>query len=592
MLASPSVKFRLNKISPVRLFKCTVTRSMISTLSLSLLSCLENVSVYILFRIPRENKGYGISSSQHAAWLKTTEIDHFALLSLSHWLRISRSLLETLSGLYVSLLCKCPCFGTLTSFSPSAEQSVTQPSLLLAAPCSLPRKLPFASRKQNYDGAMTCTFKRLALLGSLCAASSFAAQLPRPVLRQVSIGDIDGTYGSEYERGSCPGTLVVESTALVATNNNLAETPLSSISVDGNACTGTGSLHVVTSEVAQNPSQLNSLGFPDVTASIGRNTAANTTLNGGFDQATMYVGFFDEATTCGTYTFGADAFLFFLATDASTQDITITTAAGAETTTIPANSNGLFLVDGSSLCVSTDTAVAQRPIDPALIPLGTPGSTSSIFDEEVPLEFGRPLTEPVDNTTTGQEACFPGSATVEVAGGYKVPVSSLVIGDSVKTGVDTFSEVILFTHRETSSINDFVSIVTESGDTISLSGNHYLHVTALGRLVPASEVKPGDYLVLGNSGRSTAVVRTEAIRREGLYNPQTIDGNIVVENIVASTYTTAIHPRLAHVALLAPVRWLYKMPFSSTRSFLGSLFENGNSFAAALLPSGPSLVSI
>lgn len=441
---------------------------------------------------------------------------------------------------------------------------------------------------------MTPTLKRLALLGGLCAASSFAAQVPRPLQRQVVASAVDGSFGPGLGLGTCPqSSLVVTSTTLVPTNNNAARAPVSSISVDGAACTGTGSLNVVTSEVARDESQLNVLGFTGVSESIGKNTAANATLNGGFDQATMNVGFFDEAVSCGTFTFGEDAFLFFLATDASSQDITISSAAGSDTYTIPSNSNGLFLVDGSSLCVSSAQS-EQRQIDPVLIPQGTPGSTASIFDEEVPLTFegARELPNEVNNQSAGQAACFPGSATVEVVGGYSVPISSLVVGDSVKTGVDTFSEVILFTHREKSSVNEFVSISTSCGETIALSGNHYLHVTALGRLVPASEVKAGDYLLLGSSGLSTAVLKSEVVRREGLYNPQTIDGNIVVNNIVASTYTTAIHPRLAHVALLAPVRWLYKMPFSTTRVFLGSLFENGNSIAASLLPSGPSLASI
>jgi hypothetical protein len=60
----------------------------------------------------------------------------------------------------------------------------------------------------------------------------------------------------------------------------------------------------------------------------------------------------------------------------------------------------------------------------------------------------------------------------------------------------------------------------------------------------------------GTSGRWTAVVSTTLVEATGLYNPQTIHGDIVVDGIVASTYTTAVDPQVAH-GLLAPLRVLY-----------------------------------
>lgn len=39
----------------------------------------------------------------------------------------------------------------------------------------------------------------------------------------------------------------------------------------------------------------------------------------------------------------------------------------------------------------------------------------------------------------------------------------------------------------------------------------------------------------------------------GLYNPQTKHGSIIVNNILAGTYTTAVAPGLVH-AVLAPLR--------------------------------------
>jgi desert hedgehog len=381
-------------------------------------------------------------------------------------------------------------------------------------------------------------------------------------------------------------------TTLSTTHADVATVAVGDVSVDGSTCTGSGSLTVLSSAAARDPSQLKALGLTDISARVQRNQAANATLNGGFDQAIMRVGFFGGATTCGSFTFGADAILFYISTEGATQDITITTADGvSDTTQIPEKSNAIFLVDGGSLCIHQEAGVRQaRQIDSVVLPDGTPGSTASIFDETMPITFNKDL--PVANETAGNAACFPASALVEVAGGYKVPMSMLTVGDSVRTGVDTFSEVMMFTHRESTSLNEFVSLSTDNGHVISLSATHYLHVTALGHLVPAHQIKTGDALFIGETGLSTLVVNTEVVWKQGLYNPQTIDGNIVVDGIVASAYTTAIHPLLAHFALLAPVRWLYKLPFSTTRSLLGSVFASGNPLAAFLLPSGPPVVAL
>ena len=45
---------------------------------------------------------------------------------------------------------------------------------------------------------------------------------------------------------------------------------------------------------------------------------------------------------------------------------------------------------------------------------------------------------------------------------------------------------------------------------------------------------------------------------KGLYNPLTLAGDIVVDGILASTYTKAVTPKMAHAAL-APLRMMYEI---------------------------------
>mmetsp|Transcript_1193 Transcript_1193/g.3687 ORF Transcript_1193/g.3687 Transcript_1193/m.3687 type:complete len:119 (-) Transcript_1193:317-673(-) len=98
-----------------------------------------------------------------------------------------------------------------------------------------------------------------------------------------------------------------------------------------------------------------------------------------------------------------------------------------------------------------------------------------------------------------------------------------------------------------------------------LSGNHYLPVN--GRVVSAESVKVGDTVQLsdGKNGAVSAVSSGDSI---GLFNPQTMDGLIVVNGIVATCYTRVVDPRVADVLLAVP-RVLYRL---GVKEPLGSLF--------------------
>jgi hypothetical protein len=106
-------------------------------------------------------------------------------------------------------------------------------------------------------------------------------------------------------------------------------------------------------------------------------------------------------------------------------------------------------------------------------------------------------------------------------------------------------------------------------------------VLSNGTLLVADRVRPGEILTLGD-GRNNEVSRVSRSFAQGLYNPQTIDGRIVVDGIQVSTYTTAMNPSLAH-ASLAPLRGLYNLLGVTT-----SLFDDGASHIARILPTGSS----
>jgi len=161
---------------------------------------------------------------------------------------------------------------------------------------------------------------------------------------------------------------------------------------------------------------------------------------------------------------------------------------------------------------------------------------------------------PAPAAGSSSSSCFPESASVTLSNGNTVTMAALKVGDHVRTAAKEFSEVFMFSHKYTDAQATFVELKTATG-TIRLSEGHYLYVN--GKAAPASSVTVGDLLETA-TGASAAVTGVSQVRDTGLYNPHTMQGDIIVNGFRTTTYTEAIHPTLAH-ALLAPVRALHAM---------------------------------
>lgn len=177
--------------------------------------------------------------------------------------------------------------------------------------------------------------------------------------------------------------------------------------------------------------------------------------------------------------------------------------------------------------------------------------------------------------------CFPASATAERADGSLARMDELAAGDVVKVAAGRYSPVFAFTHADGDAVAQFVRVETRAGKALRLTAGHYLRVG--GALVAAKAVRVGDFVELGD-GRVDQVVGVGRFVGKGLFNPQTVDGEIVVDGVVASTYTTAVEPLAAHAALW-PVRAAFRL--------LGAAplcLAHGASGLAAALPGGAAVV--
>lgn len=177
---------------------------------------------------------------------------------------------------------------------------------------------------------------------------------------------------------------------------------------------------------------------------------------------------------------------------------------------------------------------------------------------------------PVNVSAPPSVLCFPGDASVLKDDGSVVPMSKLNTRERIAVGNGLHSDVFLFTHRIDDQSAEYVALThAASSRPTRLSPDHYIYCN--GKLQTAGSVRVGDRL-RGADGEDNVLVTD--VRREagrGVYAPTTLHGDLIVDGVVASSYTSAVHPKVAH-KLLAPLRFLYQTGFSSIVSRV-SVFE-------------------
>ncbi|XP_024521178.1 warthog protein 6 isoform X2 [Selaginella moellendorffii] len=142
--------------------------------------------------------------------------------------------------------------------------------------------------------------------------------------------------------------------------------------------------------------------------------------------------------------------------------------------------------------------------------------------------------------TNTNNSCFPGDATVQMYNSDLKLMRDLEVGDKVHT----------------------------ASDMIELSEGHFIPVDAKGKLVykRAKDLQVGE--TLWGSSQITELSKVEKL---GLYNPFTLSGNIMVNNVEASSHSEWFLDSLfdaigateylpyAYQAVLAPLRAIYNI---------------------------------
>ncbi|XP_024521180.1 warthog protein 6 isoform X2 [Selaginella moellendorffii] len=169
--------------------------------------------------------------------------------------------------------------------------------------------------------------------------------------------------------------------------------------------------------------------------------------------------------------------------------------------------------------------------------------------------------------TNTNNSCFPGDATVQMYNGDLKLMRDLEVGDKIAVSKNVFSDVYAFGHKDTDVISEFIQVHTAS-DMIELSEGHFIPVDAKGKLVykRAKDLQVGE--TLWGSSQITELSKVEKL---GLYNPFTLSGNIMVNNVEAPSHSEWFLDSLfdaigateylpyAYHAMLAPLRAIYNI---------------------------------
>jgi len=129
---------------------------------------------------------------------------------------------------------------------------------------------------------------------------------------------------------------------------------------------------------------------------------------------------------------------------------------------------------------------------------------------------------------------------VHVEGKGPVEMQHLNLGDKVLVANGAYETIYSFGHISRDTQSDFLRLHTQSS-VLELSKDHMVYVVDKPVPIPADQVKAGDTLKvfdgLDDSAEDGLVKKVTSLSRKGLFSPLTASGTIVVNNIVASTFT-------------------------------------------------------
>jgi hypothetical protein len=157
----------------------------------------------------------------------------------------------------------------------------------------------------------------------------------------------------------------------------------------------------------------------------------------------------------------------------------------------------------------------------------------------------------------------------------------LKLGDEVlsvdQNGAATWEKIYFFGDKIKDVSRDFVVIKTESGKELRLTADHFIPVSqdelwSSVKMTRGGDVKANDIVWIMDSNTKiepTRVLDTKTMIDFGVYNPYTMNGQIVVDGVVASAHSRWIFDAIWPDSWISP-SWLptiYQAIFAPIRAW-------------------------
>ena len=208
-----------------------------------------------------------------------------------------------------------------------------------------------------------------------------------------------------------------------------------------------------------------------------------------------------------------------------------------------------------------------------------------------------------DKNSAAASTCFPFHSTVTLSDGTTKSMEELQVGDNVNAGIDAttgesrYEPVHFFSHADREGCGNFVELYLSDGRNVTLSDTHYIPLIWEQQLqqngdsaeqrrrrrsfhhVYAKDVQEGDTLLSTSDDIEESMVPVRVVRKvdamprcDGLYNPYTPSGFIVVDGILMSCHSEWILDPLLSGTRLAPyIQEIYQLVFWPLRRIYGAI---------------------
>ncbi|XP_035723889.1 sonic hedgehog protein A-like [Vespa mandarinia] len=189
--------------------------------------------------------------------------------------------------------------------------------------------------------------------------------------------------------------------------------------------------------------------------------------------------------------------------------------------------------------------------------------------------------------------CFPGKSYVRTENGRRKRVDEIELGERIAAmnsqGELIYSEVIAFLDRSPTERRQFVRLITESGRVLTLTPAHLVPIKDKSTIF-AARVRIGDKILVAEKKedptfsimdnilnnevysrdqrlRWDRVIETRLILEKGVFAPLTMEGTLLVDDVIASCYAVIDSQALAHYSFYPLRIWKNLESFFVRRSY-------------------------